>query len=100
MGVDTSSAISGDRHAGVPVSGPNRESRDQFEYGSMTAQAAGRYKSFATAFSARPIVVITRLATAGSANVFLMGTPNVGSFRARTDQAGTQNVRFIAFGAR
>lgn len=108
MGIDTASGISGDRHQGVPVSGPNLNSRDQFEYGSVsTLTRQGRYKSFATAFSARPIVILSPLRSpVGSASAILMGTPNVGSFRARlvvTGGAGgdgTVNTQFIAMGAR
>lgn len=106
---DTSSQIPGDRLAGAPASGVNRSgARDQYEMGSLsTLTRQGRYKTFATGFSARPIVILTPLRSpVGTITPILMGTPAQGSFRARlivTGGAGgdgTVNTMFIAFGAR
>lgn len=85
---------------GVPKSSRGLTASDQYEYGSMVAQSAGRYKAFQTSFGAAPLVILSPLATAGSLNVYLMGTPAAGSFRARTDRAGSRTVHFMAFGQR
>lgn len=93
--------IAGDRVSGVPASGPNRTgAQDQYEYGSAgSINNAGRYKAFATPFSAAPIVVATVRNAAGSHNVFVMRAV-VGSFRVKVDRAGTTTANWIAFGAR
>ena len=69
------------------------------EHGTIAGvTAAGRYKTFGTAFGGVPDVNLTEIT--GSLAARLMGTPSLGSFAAKLTATGTQDVMFQAWGAR
>ena len=75
--------------------------RDAYEAGTVTGvSATGRYKSFRTVFSVRPIVTVSAIRSAGSLGPLLYGTPATGSFRVRMDAVGSTMLSYIAIGAR
>lgn len=98
---DSASEVGAGRAAGVPVSGAARGARDQYEAGTVAGvSATGRYKVFATAFSARPQVAVSAIRSAGTIAPLLYGTPAAGSFRVRMDRVGSTMLSYVAVGAR
>lgn len=70
---------------------------EHLEHGTITGvTATGRYKTFTTAFSAEPQVVIT----GEGANARLAHAPAAGSFKVELDAGGTVDAGYIAWGAR
>jgi len=82
----------------VPLSTQGRS--DAYEVGSaVLVGSPGRYKSFATAFAARPIVVGGPVRVGGTRH-FNIGLPAPGSFHLHSTPGGSVTAQYIAFGQR
>lgn len=83
---------------GVPLSTQGRT--DAYEVGSaVNVGSPGRYKTFATAFAARPIVVVGGIRVGGT-RFINTGLPAAGSVVFRSTAGGSVTAQYIAFGQR
>ena len=73
--------------------------QEMFEHGTVSGvTATGRYKTFTTAFGGVPDVVCQEIV--GSLASRLKGTASAGSFQVYLTATGTQDIVFMAWGAR
>lgn len=98
---NSANQVRGDNVVGVPRSGRGAGALEGYDWGTVTISNSRTYRSFNTAFTGRPAVILTPMQSAGSRVPQLAGTPNTGSFSAKvTGGAGSINCAYMAFGAR